>query len=197
MLRRVIPVDNTAALGHDLAPHYLPDGRIIFSSTRQFRSNAILIDEGKQLFAAVDEDRNEFAFVLHVMTADGLTIEQVSYNQSHDFDPAVMSNGQIVFSRWDHMGVNDAVNLHRMNPDGSALELLYGQNSHDTGTNGEILQFMQPRELEDGRIMALVRPFTDTAGGGDIFVEDNRRHRSRVRGDNFREYKSCLRRHNR
>ena len=39
-------------------------------------------------------------------------------------------------------------------------------------TNGEIVQFMQPRELEDGRIMALVRPFTDTAGGGDILVID-------------------------
>ena len=171
-LRRVIPSDLTAEIGHDIAPHYLPDGRIIFSSTRQLRSNAVLIDEGKPQFAAVDEDRNEFAFVLHVMNPDGSSIEQVSYNQSHDFDPSVLANGQVVFSRWDHMGVNNVVNLHRMNPDGSGLELLYGQNSHDTGTNGEIVQFMQPRELEDGRIMALVRPFTDTAGGGDIFVID-------------------------
>ncbi len=170
MLRRVIPSDLTAEIGHDTAPHYLPDGRIIFSSTRQLRSNAVLIDEGKPQFAAVDENRNEFAFVLHVMNPDGSSIEQVSYNQSHDFDPSVLSNGQIVFSRWDHMGVNDAVNLYRMNPDGSGLELLYGQNSHATGTNGEIVQFTQPRELEDGRIMVLVRPFTDTAGGGDIFV---------------------------
>ena len=171
-LRRVMPTIITAELGHDRAPHYLPDGRIIFSSTRQSQANGILVDEGKPQFAAVDEDRNEFAFVLHVMNADGSNIEQVSYNQSHDFDPSVLSNGQVVFSRWDHMGANDAVNLHRMNPDGSGLELLYGQNSHDTGTNGEIVQFMQPRELEDGRIMALVRPFTDTAGGGDIFVID-------------------------
>ena len=172
MLRRVIPSNLTSEIGHDIAPHYLPDGRIMFSSTRQLRANAVLIDEGKPQFAAVDEDRNEFAFVLHVMNSDGASIEQVSFNQSHDFDPSVLSNGQIVFSRWDHMGVNDVVNLHRMNPDGSGLELLYGQNSHDTGTNGEIVQFLQPRELEDGRIMALIRPFTDTAGGGDIFVID-------------------------
>ena len=171
-LRKVISSPLTAEIGHDLAPHYLPDGRIIFSSTRQTRSNGILVDEGKPQFAALDEDRNEMAFVLHVMNPDGSNIEQVSYNQSHDFDPSVLSNGQIVFSRWDNMGVNNAVNLYRMNPDGSNLELLYGQNSHATGTNGEILQFMQARELEDGRIMALVRPFTDTAGGGDIFVID-------------------------
>ena len=75
-------------------------------------------------------------------------------------------------SRWDNAPGVDAVNLYRMNPDGSALELLYGNESHDTGTNGEIVQFMQPRELEDGRIMTLMRPFTDTEGGGDLVVID-------------------------
>lgn len=91
-LRRVIASDLTAEIGHDIAPHYLPDGRIIFSSTRQRRSNAVLLDEGKPQFAALDEDRNEPAFVLHVMDADGTDIEQVSYNQSHDLDPAVLPN---------------------------------------------------------------------------------------------------------
>ena len=70
------------------------------------------------------------------------------------------------------MAGNDRVNLYRMNPDGSALELLYGQQSHNTGTNGETIQFTQPRELEDGRIMVLARPFTDTAGGGELIVID-------------------------
>jgi len=171
-LRRVIASDLTAEIGHDVAPHYLPDGRIIFSSTRQLRSSAVLLDEGKPQFSALDEDQNEMAFVLHVMNSNGSNIEQVSYNQSHDFDPSVMSNGQIAFSRWDHMGVNDAVNLYRMNPDGSALELLYGQNSHETGTNGTTVQFMQPRELEDGRVMALIRPYSDTDAGGDIVAID-------------------------
>lgn len=172
-LVRVIPSDLTAEIGHDIGPHYLPDGRIIFSSTRQLRSGAVLLDEGKPAFPAEDEDQNEPAFLLHVMGADGGGMEQVSYNQSHDFDASVLANGQIVFSRWDHAGpANDAINLYRMNPDGSALELLYGQQSHDTGTNGETLQFLQPRQMEDGRIMALVRPFTDTAGGGNLIVID-------------------------
>jgi Tol biopolymer transport system component len=171
-LRRVIPTDLTAEIGHDIAPHYLPDGRIIFSSTRQVRSNAVLLDEGKPQFEAFDEDNNEPAFLLHVMNADGSSIEQLTFNQSHDMDPSVLSNGQIAFSRWDHAGPNNAINLYRMNPDGSGLELLYGQNSHDTGTNGEIIQFLQPRELEDGRVVSLIRPFTDTSGGGDLVVID-------------------------
>jgi hypothetical protein len=172
VLRRLISTDSVAEIGHDIAPHYLPDGRIMFSSTRQFKSNAVLLDELKPQFSAVDEDDNEPAFLLHVMNADGSGIDQVSFNQSHDMDPSVLSNGQIVFSRWDNAGPNNAINLYRMNPDGSALEMLYGQNSHDTGTNGEIIQFLKPRELEDGRIMALIRPFTDTSGGGDIINID-------------------------
>ena len=172
-LVRVIVPDLTAEIGHDINPLYLPDGRILFSSSRQHRSSAVLLDEGIPAFPAEDEDENEPAFVLHVMNPDGTGIEQVSYNQSHDFDASLMSNGQVLFSRWDHAGPqNDAINLYRMNPDGSALELLYGQESHDTGANGETIQFLQPREMEDGRIMAVVRPFTDTLGGGDLTVID-------------------------
>ena len=171
-LRRVIASDLTAEIGHDVAPHYLPDGRIIFSSTRQLRSKAILLDENKSAFEAFDEDVNEPAFLLHVMDADGSNIEQVTFNQSHDMDPTVLSSGQVVFSRWDHAGPNDVINLYRMNPDGSQLEMLYGQNSHDTGSGGQIIQFTQPRELEDGRIMALIRPFTNSNGGGDIITID-------------------------
>ncbi|MEM7500982.1 MAG: hypothetical protein AAF417_03010, partial [Pseudomonadota bacterium] len=96
-LRRVIASDLSAEIGHDLAPHYLPDGRIMFTSTRQVRSKAVLLDEGKPQYAAQDEDDNEPAFVLHVMNADGTGIQQVSYNQIHDFDPSVMSNVQLEY----------------------------------------------------------------------------------------------------
>ena len=178
-LRRIISNPLTAEIGHDIMPKYLSDGRIIFASTRQFRSQAVLLDEDKQnkdAFVAVDEDRNEFAFNLHVITADGTGIDQVSFNQSHDLDPSVLANGQIVFSRWDHAAVNNAVNLYRMNPDGSGLELFYGQQSHQTGTNGNTIQFMQPRELEDGRVMSLIRPFTDTEGGGELIAIDTQQY---------------------
>ncbi len=171
-LRRVIVSDIVAEAGHDIGPAYLPDGRIIFSSTRQRQSGAVLLDEGKPQFAALDEDRNVPALLLHIMNDDGTGIEQVSFNQSHDLDPAVLSTGQVVFSRWDNAPNNDGINLYRMNPDGSALELLYGANSHDTGATGDDVQFLQPRELPDGRVMALLRPFDGTDGGGDIIEID-------------------------
>ena len=171
-LKRVISSPLTAEIGHDIMPKYLPDGRIIFASTRQTQSQALLLDEGKSGFPAQDEDDNEFTFNLHVMNDDGSGLKQVTFNQSHDLDPSVLANGQIVYSRWDHNQSNDAVNLYRMNPDGSNQELLYGQQSHDTGANGETIQFMQPRQVEDGRIMVLARPFTDTEGGGELLLID-------------------------
>ena len=172
VLERVIPTDLTAEIGHDIMPKYLPDGRIIFASTRQTQSQAVLLDEGKGAFPAVDENRNEYAFNLHVMNDDGSNIRQVTFNQSHDLDPSVLGNGQIVFSRWDRNGGNNAVDLYRMNPDGSNLELLYGKQSHDTGTGGATIQFLQPRETEAGRVMVVARPFTNTEGGGELIVID-------------------------
>lgn len=171
-LRRVITTDLTAENGHDIMPKYLPDGRIIFASTRQTRSQAILLDEGKGAFPHVDEDRNEFAFNLHVINSDGSGLEQVTFNQSHDLDPAVLADGRVVFSRWDGARANDGVDLYVMHPDGSNLQLLYGKQSHNTGPDGDTIQFTQPRQLEDGRIMALIRPFTDSEGGGELITID-------------------------
>jgi len=171
-LRRIIASDLTAEIGHDIMPKYLPDGRIVFASTRQTRSQAMLLDEGKPGFPAMDEDENEFAFNLHVMNDDGTGIEQATFNQSHDLDPAVLSDGRVIFSRWDHATGSDEINLYRMNPDGSGLELLYGSESHMTGANGEEIHFLQPREAEDGRTLALMQPFTNTEGGGEIIVID-------------------------
>ena len=171
-LRRVIASNQNAEAGHDIAPAWLPDGRIVFSSTRQRQAKAVLVDEGKQQFEALDEDRNEPAFVLHVMTADGGDIHQISYNQSHDLDPSVLANGQILFSRWDNAAANSEMNLYRMNPDGTGLELFYGARSHDTGTDGATIQFSQPREMPDGRILAVIRPFQVDDNGGDLVSID-------------------------
>jgi hypothetical protein len=171
-LRPVIGTPITAEAGQDIAPHYLPDGRIIFSSTRQRLSRAIMTDEGKQPFSALDENRNEHALVLHVMDNDGGNINQVSMNQSHDLDPMVLDSGEVVFSRWDNMGGREAISLYRMHPDGSELQIYYGAHSHATGTNGANVQFLQPRLMPDGRLMSVQLPFGNSHRGGDLILID-------------------------
>ena len=171
---------NTSLLGDDVAPHYLVDGRIIFSSNRQRQFRATLTDEGKGTgpFYALDENRNEHAMMLHVMNGDGSNIRQVSSNPSHDLDPVILDSqanplesGKVVFSRWDNMGGRDQLSLYKMNPDGTELQLLYGAHSHATGTNNATIQFTQPREMPDGRLMTVMQRFINTPNGtpGDRF----------------------------
>ena len=177
-LRRIITSDTVEDEGHDIMPHYLPDGRIVFSSTRQRQSRAIQLDENKPQYAGQDEDDNEPAFVLHVMDDDGTNIHQISFNQSHDLDPAVLPNGRIVFTRWEHEIDDNQFDLYSVNPDGSDMQLLYGAYSHATGTvdpettEPSIIQFLSPRPMQDGRTLALVRPFEGTGEGGDLVLID-------------------------
>ncbi len=175
-LRRVIASDTIAAEGNDISPHYLPDGRILFTSTRQRQSQAVLRDEGKPGYEAQTEDRNESTFDLHVMDADGTNIHQVSFNQSHDIDPTVLANGRLMWSRWDHApgSTGAGIHLYTANPDGTDLQLLYGAHSHLTGTNNTAIQFVKSREMPDGRILALIRPDTGTFFGGDLTLIDTR-----------------------
>jgi Hydrazine synthase alpha subunit middle domain/WD40-like Beta Propeller Repeat len=162
--------------GHDVGAHYLADGRIVFSSTRQAGTQAILIDEGRPQYPAQTDDRKQPIFLLHVMNADGSGIHQISFNTNHDFAPSVLASGQIVFSRYESIN-GDQISLYRANPDGTGLELYYGENSHATGsnsagTNNNVIQFLNARQRADGKLIAITRPFLGTQLGGDIVQID-------------------------
>ncbi|MDP4532325.1 hypothetical protein Q9252_09235 [Marinobacter salarius] len=171
-LRRVIESNVTAEAGQDIAPAYLPDDRIVFSSTRQRVSRAILLDEGKPQYPALDEEREVPAFVLHVMDADGDNIEQITFNQSHDLDPLVTDEGAIVFSRWDNAGQTqgNGFNLYKVNPDGTGLSYLYGRHSHGSVSDDVNIEYLRPQATDSGRLLAQLRP-TETNNFGAVPVE--------------------------
>jgi hydrazine synthase alpha subunit-like protein/WD40 repeat protein len=171
-VKRVITSDINAEEGQDISPHYLPDGRIVFTSTRQRLSKAILLDEGKPQYDAFDEDQNVATLALHVMNSDGTDVTQITFNQSHDLAPSVLTNGKIVFSRWDNAGNNDQISLYQINPDGTGLEFLYGYHSHATGTDDSTIEFMQARQGPDGRLIVKLRPETSTRLGGELAFID-------------------------
>ncbi len=178
--------DPDPATVNDVAPQFMPDGRIVFSSTRQRQSEAVLLDEGFPQFTADDEARTEPAFVLHVMNADGSNIHQISFNQSDDRDPTVLMSGQVMWTRWDDAPGKDGMHLYTANPDGTNVQLLYGANSHATGTdatgtNTNVIEFVKAHEMQSGRVLALVRPYTGTESktaplgtdfGGDLIEID-------------------------
>ena len=158
----------------DVSPHYLPDGRIVFSTTRQDQSQGVLLNQGDPQFSAQDEDRTEPAFVLEVMNPDGTDIHQITFNQSHDRDATVLANGRVLWTRWDNMPAvgRNQMSLYSSNPDGTDMELYYGANSHNTGTNASVIEFVHPHQMQDGRILALARQFTDVDDGGNLVIID-------------------------
>jgi hypothetical protein len=157
---------------NDVAPAYLPDGRIVFSSTRQRDAEAVRIDEGKPQFIAEDEARTEPAFDLHVISADRTQVDQISFNPSDDRDPTVLSDGRILFTRWDHFPGKDQMDLYTINPDGTDLELYYGAQSHMTGTGGTVVEFSHPHEMPDGRILVIARQYSGVDFGGALEIID-------------------------
>jgi hypothetical protein len=174
-LQQVMPPALNPDDSNNVAPHYMPDGRIVFSSTAQRQSKAVLLDEGKPQFEAQDEARDEPAFDLHVIDALRTELHQISFNQSHDRDATVLTNGRILWSRWDHAPGKDAMHLYTSNPDGTDVQLYYGANSHmtgtnTTGTNDAVIEFVKPKEMQDGRILTLVRPYTNVDFGGDLII---------------------------
>ena len=183
--RRVSYVINSAlkrnegvAVGssQDTAPHFLTDDRIAFTSTRQTTTQARQLNEGRaEIYSAIDEDMNNPASVLMIYDPQGGSNEftQLSFNQSHDFDPATLANGQIIFSRWNNTLGRDHVSLYTISPTGRRLSNLYGYHSEDTGTSNSPVLYTQPRELPDGSIMALVKARNSTTFGGDIVVIDS------------------------
>ena len=163
--RRLISSDLRAEEGQDRYPAYLPDGRIVFASTRQRQARARLLDEGKPQFTPLEEGRDTYAFALHVMSADGVEIEQITFNMSHDVAPLVGRDGRVIFLRWDNKDNENRFDLYRVNPDGTGLTPLYGADSHDAGNN-RTREFLPLSLMGDGRLLTAAR--LREAGAGQM-----------------------------
>jgi hypothetical protein len=166
-LRRLIADDAIANAGDDVDPAYLPDGRIVFSSNRQEATRRMLAERNIEPYAYRDEYERERVIVLHVMQADGSDIRQISFNQSHDRNPTVLTTGEILFARWDHVGNRNHFPLFITNPDGTNIFVQYGAFSPGNS-------FLHPREMPDGRVMSSLMPLSGTREGGALVAVDIR-----------------------
>lgn len=100
---------------HDIAPAYLPDGRIVFLSTR---------------LSGLVPCNNTGVAVLHVMNADGSDIHPISVNYVNEFDPAILPDGRILYGRWEYVDKNALTiqSLWTCNPDGTQETAFYANN---------------------------------------------------------------------
>jgi len=112
----------------DIQPVYLPNGRIMFSSTREPK----YIHCQRHLMAS-----------LFLMEGDGANIHQAGFNTLFEGRGSLMPDGRVLYSRWEYVDkhFSSAYGLWTVNPDGTAQMLYYGGLA------------WQPGAIMDGRIV--------------------------------------------
>jgi HEAT repeat protein len=145
---------------HDVNPNYLPDGRIIFSSSRT---------------GLRDEYHGYLATGLATMQADGTDIHIIGMNFGGDAEPIVGQDGRILFTRLEviYSRMKTEWNLLSVLPDGTQPLTLYGPESREfwrkhylavgaAPPRHRVLAFSQPQQFPDGRILlnSFEGPFT-------------------------------------
>jgi hypothetical protein len=100
----------------DIEPAYLPDGGIVFCSSRCRRW--------------VNCWPTQVA-VLHRSDRDGRNIRILSSNNQHDNTPWVLPDGRVLYTRWEYVDRSEVAfhHLWTTNPDGTAQMVFFG-NMH-------------------------------------------------------------------
>jgi Hydrazine synthase alpha subunit middle domain len=151
----------------DVDPAYLPGDRgFVFSSNRQTKSK--VTQPGGQTYYALDEYERERVLNLHTMSPTGANITQISFNQSHDRNPVVRPNGEIMFSRWEHVGERNRFAVFTVRPDGTGMFVLYGAQSPGNS-------FLHPRDMDPngrykGSLTSSLMSLSGTREGGALML---------------------------
>ncbi|RME37758.1 MAG: hypothetical protein D6788_08765 [Planctomycetota bacterium] len=103
--RRVVSLD--ADVGH---PAYLPAGHIVFVST---------------VAGEYDEHGKTYSLSVYAARPEDDTPTRLTFNPSSDFDPAVLPDGRVLYSSWQHVGNHHwpagVVALMLINSDGTGV----------------------------------------------------------------------------
>lgn len=104
----------------DIDPLYLPDGGIVFSSTRQPKYCMC----NRHIMAN-----------LYRMEPDGANITQIGVSTLFEGHASLLNDGRILYDRWEYIDRNfgDAQGLWTVNPDGTKHAIYYGNNTASPG----------------------------------------------------------------
>ena len=99
---------------NDCEPFYLPNGQIGFTSDQADH----IVMCGSDIHAAS----------LFTMNGDGSGIRQLGFNVFNEFNPSVLSDGRIIYNRWEYneRSVTSLHDLFTIHPDGTHAAHYYG-----------------------------------------------------------------------
>ena len=140
----------------------------MFASNRQTKSKTN--QATGTVYLGLDEYERERVLNLHTMDKDGGAITQISFNQSHERNPVLRPNGDIMFSRWEHVGPRNRFAIFRTKPDGTDMFVLYGAQSPGNS-------FLHPRDMDPagkyaGFVSSSLMSLSGTQEGGSLMFID-------------------------
>jgi formylglycine-generating enzyme required for sulfatase activity len=137
---------------------YLPDDRVIFSSTA--------VRQGVPCIGGSAPIAN-----LYLLSADRKQVRQLCFDQDHNWNPAVMNNGRILYTRWEYMDIPHYYSrlLFHMNPDGTDQKAYYGSNSIWPNS----IFFARPIPGESRKVAAIISGHHGVARIGELTILDS------------------------
>ncbi len=135
---------------------YLPDERIVFTSTAPFIGVPCLGGRSKVAnLYLLDHDKS---------------IRRLTNDQDHNWCPAVLNNGRILYQRWEYADVAHAFYrlLFSANPDGSGQAEYYGSNSFWPTT----MFYARPIPGHPTKVVAIVGGHHDAPRQGELVILD-------------------------
>jgi hypothetical protein len=107
----------TGSLYDDMDPLYLPDGHILFSTSRGNSYVRCLPQSASTVLARCD--------------ADGRNITLISRNNEPDYTPALLPDGRVLYTRWEYTErpLWRLQKLWTINPDGTGESVFWGNGS--------------------------------------------------------------------
>ena len=154
-LRQVTPGDEPDVDNYD--PCYLPDGRIIFGSTRCFH--------GVPCVGGSNTVAN-----LCIMNADGSATRQICFDQDHNWCPTVLNDGRILYTRWEYTDSPHYFTrlLFHMNPDGTNQMEFYHSNSPWPNS----IFYARPIPNHPTKVVAVISGHHGVARMGELILFD-------------------------
>ena len=139
----------------DFSPTCLPDGKLLFVSTR--RGGYHRCGRGPC-----------YVYTLAVAEADGSNPHTISFHETNEWDPSVLNDGRVIYTRWDYVDRNAVFyqQLWSARQDGSNVQIYYGNNTFNpVGT-------WEARSVpSSSKVMATAAPHHGMTAGSIVLLD--------------------------
>lgn len=148
-------------------PCYLPDGRILFTTNIGY--NGIPCENGTRVIhnLAIYNPKTGY-------------LRKTSFDQDGNWTPTVMSNGRIMYTRWEYTDLThyfSRIVMHG-NPDGTDTKAFYGSGSYWPNS----IYDMQQLPGHGSRFVGIVTGHHGVARSGRLFIFDPAKSRKEEKG---------------